>query len=810
MVTWLAASAEAQIGISKGRMMSAKVIQGSFLGNQPELVSFIQAKPSPPSAPANPALPPRPAKAASRPPGPPTPAFSGGAQPSGPPRLPRRSAPPPGPPAPAFAGKVKAVQRHGAGSAFAVEAGPLGLASGGGRPLPEVVRGRMEAALGADFSNVRVHVGPQAERIGAIAFTIGSDIYFAPGRYQPDTLQGQQLLGHELAHVVQQRSGRVRNPLGAGLAVVQDHALEAEADRLGQHAVACRVPVQAKRRSGAALPATSVRISPPISAGPGRYRLTAGAGGRQVGSVMVHARNRSAIEVTDLGVDAAERGHGIGRLLVASAARTGLNLGRSTMTLAAQDNGNRRLTQWYRAMGFAQVGVNRHGFPQLEAPIGRVLAGVAQRKRGWGSSGTIQAMRVDSALEDLARPKVFKLPEKQVAAQDEIVRQLNANIAKKISSGEFAEEYALYGLGTIEVVDLRRKTGVLRDPEILPIQWRALGTLEYRRGYDLIKNDRQLSSAIVENVLETLDQAGQIAYLENLNLSRDDWVILIEVHYYYRRSQEAIVFHKDTIGDTVFVNLNFLNTQEILGPEYILNPSAELEKEHTSYIGRNLPDAFMRDLGSQRQTLSGPTKIKATKIPPKHVVSFVDELIYHATPLPRRRTLRGGQLGELAKDKYFLWYTEASNLRAELQTSKRDTEFDIDEALVMGQKLGLSKDAVESAFAESDKRKKASIPGGKDARGYSLTGVNPAVKPRLKRQVSSWSVKKNLPAPLPEGTRRQFFRTWVRLIKRANIGDAWNRDFNLERDLQRTAMSPEGTYEDYMRYRQYLEREAEF
>jgi hypothetical protein len=153
--------------------------------------------------------------------------------------------------------------------------------------MPEAVRGKMEAALGADFSNVRVHVGPQAERIGAIAFTLGSDIYFAPGRYQPDTAHGPQLLGHELAHVVQQRTGRVKNPLGSGLAVVQDRALEAEADRLGRQAAVHRPPAQAKMLPGAAPPAPPVRISPPISAGPGSYRLTAGAGGRQVGSVML-------------------------------------------------------------------------------------------------------------------------------------------------------------------------------------------------------------------------------------------------------------------------------------------------------------------------------------------------------------------------------------------------------------------------------------------------------------------------------------------------------------------------------------------
>jgi hypothetical protein len=64
-----------------------------------------------------------------------------------------------------------------------------------------------------------------------------------------------------LAHVVQQRAGRVRNPLGSGLAVVQDKALEAEADRLGRQAAAHRVKVQAKLIRGAVQPSSTVRIS---------------------------------------------------------------------------------------------------------------------------------------------------------------------------------------------------------------------------------------------------------------------------------------------------------------------------------------------------------------------------------------------------------------------------------------------------------------------------------------------------------------------------------------------------------------------
>jgi len=126
----------------------------------------------------------------------------------------------------------------GGTNSFAVDPHYLGLARGGGQPLPSALQAKMEAAFGTDFFDVRIHEGPQAARIGALAFTIGNCIYFAAGRYQPETPQGQQILGHELAHVVQQRQGRVRIPTGTGLAVVHDHALEAEADRMGQRAAA--------------------------------------------------------------------------------------------------------------------------------------------------------------------------------------------------------------------------------------------------------------------------------------------------------------------------------------------------------------------------------------------------------------------------------------------------------------------------------------------------------------------------------------------------------------------------------------------
>jgi len=136
----------------------------------------------------------------------------------------------------AFRGAMRLVQPSGAPGGAARLPDGMSLPSGGGAPLPDPVRQKMESFFKADFSGVRIHVGPQAPAIGAIAFTIGSQIFFAPGQYQPGSPNGQALLGHELTHVVQQRAGRVRNPFGGGIAVVQDHMLEREADEMGRRA----------------------------------------------------------------------------------------------------------------------------------------------------------------------------------------------------------------------------------------------------------------------------------------------------------------------------------------------------------------------------------------------------------------------------------------------------------------------------------------------------------------------------------------------------------------------------------------------
>jgi hypothetical protein len=87
-----------------------------------------------------------------------------------------------------------------------------------------------------ELPEVRVHTDSQkALRIGAQAYAEGSDVHFAPGQFRPNTAAGQQLIGHELAHVVQQQQGRVAPTTQVeGVAVNDDPGLEREADSWGQ------------------------------------------------------------------------------------------------------------------------------------------------------------------------------------------------------------------------------------------------------------------------------------------------------------------------------------------------------------------------------------------------------------------------------------------------------------------------------------------------------------------------------------------------------------------------------------------------
>jgi hypothetical protein len=105
-------------------------------------------------------------------------------------------------------------------------------------PLPHGLRARLEQSLATDLSAVRIGVDPIVAAMGARAIASGTEVRFAPGAYQPDTPEGEQLIAHEVAHLTQQAQGRVAPTRRVGeMAVNDDASLERDADDIGARAL---------------------------------------------------------------------------------------------------------------------------------------------------------------------------------------------------------------------------------------------------------------------------------------------------------------------------------------------------------------------------------------------------------------------------------------------------------------------------------------------------------------------------------------------------------------------------------------------
>jgi hypothetical protein len=102
------------------------------------------------------------------------------------------------------------LQRHSAHPSQITQAPPIvhEVLNSPGQPLNPATRRLMESRLGHDFSRVRIHTDSRADEsaraVNARAYTVGHNIAFASGRFSPQSAEGQRLLVHELAHVVQQ------------------------------------------------------------------------------------------------------------------------------------------------------------------------------------------------------------------------------------------------------------------------------------------------------------------------------------------------------------------------------------------------------------------------------------------------------------------------------------------------------------------------------------------------------------------------------------------------------------------------------
>lgn len=90
----------------------------------------------------------------------------------------------------------------------------INQAKNGGQSLADNIREPIEQAFSADFSKVKIHTDAQSNQLNQLmqakAFTTGQDVFFRQGKYNPKSREGQELLIHELTHVVQQSGGAVQ------------------------------------------------------------------------------------------------------------------------------------------------------------------------------------------------------------------------------------------------------------------------------------------------------------------------------------------------------------------------------------------------------------------------------------------------------------------------------------------------------------------------------------------------------------------------------------------------------------------------
>ncbi len=80
-----------------------------------------------------------------------------------------------------------------------------------GHPIASQARAQFGPKLGLDLTSVRLHddahASMSARSINAVAYSVGKDIVVDADQFKPNTFGGRWMLAHELAHVMQERSG---------------------------------------------------------------------------------------------------------------------------------------------------------------------------------------------------------------------------------------------------------------------------------------------------------------------------------------------------------------------------------------------------------------------------------------------------------------------------------------------------------------------------------------------------------------------------------------------------------------------------
>ena len=103
--------------------------------------------------------------------------------------------------------KSESASASGGNAPSSVQSG-IAATKGAGTSLPGHVSRDLGGKMGGDFSGVRIHDTSYAAKmndsLNARAFTVGNNVYFNKGEYNPNSQRGKFLLAHELTHTMQQ------------------------------------------------------------------------------------------------------------------------------------------------------------------------------------------------------------------------------------------------------------------------------------------------------------------------------------------------------------------------------------------------------------------------------------------------------------------------------------------------------------------------------------------------------------------------------------------------------------------------------
>ncbi|MFD2934980.1 hypothetical protein [Spirosoma flavum] len=278
----------------------------------------------------------------------------------------------------------------------------------------------------------------------------------------------------------------------------------------------------------------------------------------------------------------------------------------------------------------------RRGSAELPAMHGHLHSLKKEEEEEEDLKSKLNPLNSGEVLTLLAKPRVFKGPE--VKIQDEIVRGLETQINML-----GVEEQKLYAantcVGGIEFTtspysDLK---DLITGAKLIDLDGNCIG----KSSFNLAKA-AGVEKQIITNTLATMEAAGQLDYLRKSGLIGEDWKVIVEVHYYRDRDKGQTKFHKDTNGQTLFVNLNFVNDEPVPGPEFIINPGSN--ERYDKYISEHMPPVFVEDVQKAKLAHGTPTEIGMTVIPVKGVVAFVDETMHHKTPTLGHRTANSGAI----------------------------------------------------------------------------------------------------------------------------------------------------------------------